>query len=251
MPNRGITREGQRPRMSPKPPPTIDHPIPDTLLILGTDAAGKDYVAQFIVRQWQQAGYQVEKRAGWFSAPATDAQSSSERKGRLKRLREQMFLSGFPFTRALIPLLLPALIAWDLRRFRWPGHPLLIASHTALRLLAFYLGHRPALATDLRLSPALERALRAIVPATRAAVLVLDIDDAVRRRRIAQRIQSGTVDPFDRYMLRDGRRSERIERCLVELATTYLGAIKIENNDLDDAALAREIARALARFRSG
>ena len=68
-----------------------------------------------------------------------------------------------------------------------------------------------------------------------------------RRRRIAARIQSGTVDPFDRYMLADPDRAERIEHCLVELATRYLNATVIENDDLDDAALARELNRALGR----
>ena len=78
-------------------------------------------------------------------------------------------------------------------------------------------------------------------------VMVLDVAPATRRRRIADRIQSGTVDPFDRYMLADPDRAERIEHCLVELATRYLNATVIENDDLDDAALARELNRALGR----
>ena len=48
-------------------------------------------------------------------------------------------------------------------------------------------------------------------------------------------------------MLADPDRAERIEHCLVELATRYLNATVIKNDDLDDAALARELNRALGR----
>ena len=76
---------------------------------------------------------------------------------------------------------------------------------------------------------------------------MLDVAPATRRRRIAARIRSGTVDPFDRYMLADPDRAERIEGCSVDLATRYLNATVIENDDLDAAALERELARALGR----
>jgi hypothetical protein len=120
-----------------------------------------------------------------------------------------------------------------------------VVSHTALRLLALVLGqHREGWAALAR-RPALERTLRAAPPGT--TVVVLDVAPATRRRRIAARIRSGTVDPFDRYMLADPDRAERIEYCLVELATRYLNAAVIENDDLDDAALERELERALGR----
>lgn len=76
---------------------------------------------------------------------------------------------------------------------------------------------------------------------------MLDVAPATRRRRIAARHRSGMGDPLDRYMLADPERAERIERCLVELATRYLNAAVIENDDLDDATLERELARALGR----
>jgi hypothetical protein len=41
--------------------------------------------------------------------------------------------------------------------------------------------------------------------------------------------------------------AERIERSLVELATRYLDAAVIENDDLDDEALERALERALCR----
>jgi 2-phosphoglycerate kinase len=88
--------------------------------------------------------------------------------------------------------------------------------------------------------------LRTALP-PQTTVVVLDVAPATRRRRIAARIRSGTVDPFDRYLLADLDRAERIEGCLVELATRYLNAAVIENDDLDDAALERELARTLGR----
>ena len=67
----------------------------------------------------------------------------------------------------------------------------------------------------------------------------------IRQRRIDARIECGTVDPFDRYMLADRVRAERIEGGLVELAVGFLNAPVIENNDLDAAALEAALARAL------
>ena len=220
-------------------------PPPPVLLILGTDAAGKDYVAEFLIRRWRAAGHRVEKRAGGFAAPAADARSSSERKGRWGRFQERAFLGLLPLLRPLLPTVAWLLLARDQRRFRPSAVPLVVVSHTALRLLALVLGqHREGWATLAR-RPALERALRTAPPGT--TVVVLDVAPATRRRRIAARIRSGTVDPFDRYMLADPDRAEHIERCLVELATRYLNAAVIENDDLDDAALERELERALVR----
>lgn len=222
-------------------------PPPPVLVILGTDAAGKDHVAELLLRRWRAAGYRVEKRAGGFSAPAVDARSSSERKGRWGRFQERVFLSLFPLLR---PWLLGAarlLLARDRRRFHPPDGPLVVVSHTALRLLALVLGQQPEGLAALARFPALQRTLEAVVPATGAVAVVLDIDPAIRRRRIRRRLESGMADPFDRYMLDDPERAERIERSLVELATRYLDATVIENDDLDDDALERALERALRR----
>ncbi len=67
-------------------------PPPPVLLILGTDAAGKDYVADFLIRHWRIQGYSTEKRAGAFAAAPVDDRSSSERKGRWGRFKEQFFI---------------------------------------------------------------------------------------------------------------------------------------------------------------
>ena len=221
--------------MPPAPPPV--------LLILGTDAAGKDYVADFLIRRWSAAGHSIEKRAGGFSAAPADARSSSERKGRWGRFQEHVFIRLFPLLRPWLPGVAGWLLRRDRRRFRPADRPVVVVSHTALRLLALVRGQVLA---PPPLSLALQQALRALRETTRATVIVLDIDPAIRQRRIGARIEGGTVDPFDRYMLADRVRAERIEGGLVELAVGFLNAAVIENNDLDAAALEAALARALA-----
>ena len=217
-------------------------PPPPVLLILGTDAAGKDYVADFLIRRWQAAGYVLEKRAGGFAAPAVDDRSSSERKGRWGRFQEQVFIRLFPLLRPLLPGVAGWLLRRDRRRFRPADRPLVVVSHTALRLLAFVQGQ--ALSPP-PLSLALQQALRALRETTKATVIVLDVDPDTRQRRIAVRTQQGTVDPFDRYMQAHRERAERIEGYLVTLATHHLQARVIKNNDLDETALETALAGAL------
>jgi len=66
----------------------------------------------------------------------------------------------------------------------------------------------------------------------------------IRHHRIAHRAKHGNIDNFDRYMAQDTIRSERIESFLVWLAKNYLDAEIIENNDLNDAELAKLIEAA-------
>jgi hypothetical protein len=200
-------------------------------------------VADFLIRRWQAAGYVLEKRAGGFAAPAVDDRSSSERKGRWGRFQEQVFIRLFPLLRPLLPGVAGWLLRRDRRRFRPADRPMVVVSHTALRLLAFVQGQ--ALSPP-PLSLALQQALRALRETTKATVIVLDVDPAIRQRRIAVRIQQGTVDPFDRYMLADRMRAERIEGYLVTLATHHLQARVIKNNDLDETALETALEAALA-----
>lgn len=221
-------------RPFPSPPPV--------LLILGTDAAGKDHVANFLIRRWEECGHRVEKRAGGFSEPAFDARSSSDRKGALGRAMELLFLAFFPVLRPLLGIVLPLMIRRDLRRFRRPDHPVVIVSHTALRLLAFSEAWRRPEAAPLRpRGSALARELTG----TGATVLMLTLAPTVRERRIRRRVSDLTSDPFDRLMVRDPELANRFQRQLTRMAVDCLKASVVENNDLDPDALDRELARAL------
>jgi hypothetical protein len=153
-------------------------------------------------------------------------------------LLEWVFLATLPLHCRLLPLLTTMLILRDLRRFRRPDQtPVLVVSHTAIRLLAFALGHLFTRTEDIRLPAMIQRALRAIPTVSGARTIVLDIDHAIRAERLAQRRKRGTVDLFDRYMGKNPLRSERIEAFLVWIGVTYLGAVRIENNALGNSDL--------------
>jgi len=211
--------------------------FPPTLLILGTDMAGKDHLANIVADAAQSAGVVLERRRGAFSGRPT-RQQTSEDKGSFSLWLEWAFITALPLHCRFLPVLTALLILWDLRRFRRPAHgSVLVVSHTAIRLLAFALGHLFARIEDIRIPALTEQALRAIVPATGARTVVLDIDHEVRAKRLAQRLNRGALDHFDRYMGQDPLRSERIEAFLVWLGLTYLEAVRIENNNVTDAEL--------------
>ncbi len=219
-------------------------PPPPVLLILGTDAAGKDHVADVLIRHWRTQGYSMEKRAGAFAAAPVDDRSSSERKGRWGRFKEQVFIRVFPLIRGLTPWLTQALLIRDQRRFRPPTQPLVVVSHTVLRLLALAQGQ---VTPPPPLAPTLIQALHALQTTTGATVIVLDVDPAIRQQRITARVQQGTVDAFDQYMLADRDRAERIEQSLVTVAKEHLHAVVIENNNATDDALVAALADVLNR----
>ncbi len=80
--------------------------------------------------------------------------------------------------------------------------------------------------------------------ATGIRTVVLDIDrHAVRVQRLPTGAAAVLVDHFDRYMGSDPVRSERIEACLVHIACTWLGATRIDNNDLGLAELLAYLER--------
>lgn len=217
---------------------------PEILLILGTDLAGKDHVANIVGDAAARAGIRVERRRGRFSA-RPDGRRTSEGKGRFKLCLEWLFLATLPLYCRLFPYLLTLLIRWDLWRFRPPAEAsVIVVSHTALRLLAFALGHIFTRVEEIRLPAVVEGSLRALAAATRARTIVLDVDHQVRAARLQERLQRGAGDCFDRYMITDPERSERIEHFLVWLGITYFGAVRIENNDLSDSELLTCLARA-------
>lgn len=221
--------------MTTKSPSDLSEKFPEVLLILGTDLAGKDHFTNVLIDAALLSGRKVERRRGAFSA-SPDHLRSSEGKGLIKLWIEWFFLFSLPIHCRFIPYLVVFLIHRDLRRFRRPsGCSVIVVSHTPIRLLAFALGHMHERIDDIRLPAMVERALQIIVSTTQTRALVLDIDHRIRESRMHERLRRGTVDCFDRYMANDPHRSERIERFLVWISETYLGAVRIENNNISDA----------------
>ena len=216
--------------------------FPNILLILGTDLAGKDHFANVVSDAAANAGLRVERRRGWLCA-RPDRQRTSEGKSWFRLGLERLFLATLPLHCRLLPALTGLLLFVDVRLFRRPAAGLtLVVSHTAVRLLAIACGHLVDRAEAISLPRLTVRGLGAM-RATGVRVVVLDIDHAVRVRRLADRCRRATVDHFDRYMGSDPVRSERIEACLVHIACTWLGATRIDNNDRTPAELLAHLER--------
>ena len=225
------TSEASPPDIGAESPPAW---LPPTILLLGTDAAGKNHVARVWHRRLSELGYPPVVVEGWLSgSPA--APDLEDDKSWLSHLAEATFLRVFPMIAWALPWALHLLIRRDIRRFNGDGRHRLVVSHSALRILAFCLGARgrgingPAKST--------RRAVRELRERSHARVIVLDVDPEVRRRRIEARLERGSSDPFDRYMLADSVRSERIEACLVSLAVELMDAHLVINDALDDDAV--------------
>lgn len=222
------------------------HPakFPDVILLLGTDAAGKDHVAVILETMIREAGGEVEKRRRFFAGAITEERSSTD-KGLLDSLQERMFLLLLPSLGTLLPFLVNRLLLRDIRRFKPPAKKLIVVGHNGLRALAFYLGHSRKLSAKRRLPDYLIGTLHHLQQKTAVHIIVLDVDDHIRKQRIAQRLDSGKADNFDQYMAANGSRSERIESALVQLTIQHLGGAMIVNNDLSEDDLRSHIEKGL------
>lgn len=219
---------------SPEPGAQPPAWLPPTLLLLGTDAAGKNHVARVWHRRLTEMGRPPRVVEGWLAgSPA--APDLEDEKSWLSHMAEATFLRAFPLIAWIMPWALHLLIRRDIRRFKADDRFRLVVSHSALRILAFCLGARGRGIETL--SSSTRRAVRELRERSRARVIVLDVDPEVRRRRIEARLERGSSDPFDRYMIADSVRSERIEACLVELAVELMDAHLVVNDALDDDAV--------------
>ncbi len=207
------------------------HDIPDVILLLGTDASGKDHVANVLERFIRKRGGDVEKRKRYFSGRPTD-EASSIHKSFFDHLQERVFLALYPRMGALLPLLMNAMIRWDVARFSAPDKKLIVVGHNALRAMAFHWGHSESSAAAFHIPTYLREAFHKANEKTGAHAIVLDVDHAVRHARIASRVRRRVADSFDRYMMQDPARSERIEACLVSAARELLNAQTMINNEL-------------------
>lgn len=216
--------------------------LPDVILVLGTDAAGKDHVATILLEMINDGGGEAEKRKRFLAGAAT-VEVSSENKGWTDTFLEKLFLALYPYLSFLLPRLVHLATRYDSRRFRKPDKKLVVVGHNGLRGLAFHLGNNSEPSGTLTLPGYLDTTLREIKKSTGVCTIVLDVEDTIRQKRIQQRMAAGSEDNFDRYMSADGQRSERIEAWLVELAQTYLDPVLIENNDLSHDELKEQILR--------
>ena len=54
--------------------------IPDVILLVGTDASGKDHIANLLVEMIEEAGGQVEKRKQYLTGKHAQEESGSHKK---------------------------------------------------------------------------------------------------------------------------------------------------------------------------
>lgn len=216
--------------------------VPSTILIVGTDASGKDHVANVLTGMIQGMGSTVEKRKRYLNGRRTSKKSSAGKVG-FELFLEKSFLALYPFFSFLMPWCMNLLLKRDLARFAVPDETRIVIGHNCLRGLAFYWGHRYSTTEQIKVPPAIESSLAGMNALPGLHTIVLDVEDAIRKERIEKRELQGEADNFDRYMAENEERSERIEHFLVWLTVTYLGATLIENNNLSDEEL-RTIAAA-------
>lgn len=218
---------------------------PFTILIVGTDASGKDHVANVVTRMVDTMGGTVEKRKRYLNGRRTSKGSSTAKSG-IELFLEKGFLILYPFFSFLMPWCMNILLKRDLARFSTPSHNCIVIGHNCLRGLAFYWGHRYTTTEQIKISPAIKATLARMNSLRGLHTIVLDVEDAIRKERIAKRELQGEADHFDRYMVENEQLSERIERFLVWLTVNYLDATLIENNNLSDGELRAAVIAGIA-----
>lgn len=219
--------------------------IPDVVLIIGTDAAGKDHVANIVAEMISESGGVVEKRKRFLSGRVT-REASSTNKSPVELILEKIFLRLYPYLGNLLPNVLNVLLKRDLDKFRQPDKKLIIVGHNCLRGLAFHWGHRSTGTERIRVPEGLQATLGRMRSLAGFYSLVLGVDDQVREARIRARYVHGEADYFDRYMVDDPERSRQIDGVLVWLTQKYLNGQFIENNDLSEADLRMRIREGFA-----
>lgn len=211
--------------------------LPRLVLILGTDASGKDHVARLVLTHLRKAGVFLEKRRGWLSAPACVA-DSSEHKGSGRLFAERLFLRIYPLIAWALPTALSLCILADALVYRLARRkPAMVVSHTALRLLAFHMGHEDAFRMPVHLGKAL-----ATLRGQGLQTLFVTTERHVRLGRIHDRIQRNKVDNFDLYMAKRPRHGERVTDALQRIAMEHLQARTIRNDVHGDEHIAAALA---------
>lgn len=214
------------------------------ILILGTDAAGKNYLGQLLFQKIRATGMPCAFRERRLSA--ADNGGEEKDKSAISHLAERVFISAYPLLSPILPYVVNGLITLDLALLKATHHSQIIVSHNALRLAAFNLGHKYQNEDDLVVPSATERLLKQLKSALNGDVVVLDVSHETRLKRVKKRGESS--DAFDDYLTTRPELSERIEAYMIHLACTYLDASLIENNDLEEHELLTAVGKASNHF---
>lgn len=232
-----------------EPEPLLIPNIPRTILLLGTDASGKNHVAALWAQRLRDQGCDLVVREGWLNGEPARTGDHGE-KGKLSLLAERIFIILFPLMKWALPTLMGWLIRLDAARFKAPQQNLLVISHNAMRVLALCVGIGKKWQKEEHIPKTIGKALVKMQKASDAMVVVLDVEDETRQKRIQRRLQEGSIDPFDQYMAADSERSEHIEACLVAIASRFCQAHLVENNDLSDDELWAQFVEACAKHQA-
>ena len=214
------------------------------ILILGTDAAGKNYSGQLVFKRLRHAGLNCAFRERRLSAK--DNGGVEKDKSALGHFAEHVFVQSYPVLKPLMPLLVNTLLRLDLIGKQASDGAQIIVSHTALRLAAFDLGHKCEDPSNATIPYSTIRLLQQLKDKHNGDTIVLDISHQTRLKRVNARGESS--DAFDRYLAAQPELSERIEACMVHLAQNFLDATLIENDELSEDELLTAIAKASPQF---
>lgn len=219
--------------------------IPDIVLIVGTDASGKDHLANILTQMITEAGGTWERRKRLLTGKPTQ-ECHNAPKSRLELLLEKLFLLLLPSLGFLLPGGAEKILRHDIQKIRRQvsRNKVVVVGHNCLRGLAFYWGHHCG---SRHISPSLAQTLQRMRTIPGLFTIVLNVDDALRKIRIAKRAKRGLADHFDEYLMRNGALSVRIEETLVWLTRTYLGAMVIRNDDLPEEELRALLAQGFAK----
>jgi len=221
--------------------------MPDVILLIGTDASGKDHIAGVLEKMIEEGGGCVEKRKRSFSGPVTQ-ETSSANKGLADRIQESLFLTLYPLCGRALPWLFCAWTRLDLMMFRPPHKKLIVVGHNGLRAMAFHWARHASKTGGLPpVSSSAYRSFARLRQQTGAHAIVLDVDHAVRHKRIQERVAKDVADRFDLHMLENPSFSEHVEASLVKGAQGLLNAELIINNDLKEDAIRARIRQMFER----
>jgi hypothetical protein len=217
--------------------------VPDVILLIGTDAVGKDHVANILMNMIHEAGYVAEKRHRFLSTRIR-LSMRNENKTPWELFLEWLFLEVYPSLGFLLPPIINRLLRRELKIFKQSDRKIIVVGHNYLRGLAFYWERRYSYPEQINVPTDLDRTLTDLGALSGLYPMVISVDEKLRKERIVKRILNGKADFFDRYMIEDSDRAQRIQTVLRWMVQKYLKGRLLENNDLSEPALRKYIVTA-------